>query len=282
MNTRNLGGHSGCKILLCEENDNKIFVRKISSDYEYNERLKLQAFKQESFADGQVKAPKVYAKGYTQDGLFYFDMEYIQGITMAEYMNTIEIGKVKNLVESLVTNILSPNSDSSAVDEDVFYNKISSLKEKLSNDNNHIIDEAIEMLISHSWNKFPKTFCHGDMTLENIIVKDGQMYLIDFLDSFYDCWIMDISTLLQDVQTLWSYRNQQDINVNTLIRLMVFRDILIDTMNKMSSGIIVEAYYALLLKLIRIYPYTHDALTYEFLNRKTASVMKIIRNGDNL
>lgn len=282
MNTRNLGGHSGCKILLCEENDNKVFVRKISSNYEYNERLKVQAFKQESFATGQVKTPKVYAKGYTQDGLFYFDMEYIQGITMAEYMNTIEIGKVKNLVESLVTNILSPNSDSTAVDEAVFYNKISSLKEKLSNDNNYIIDEAIEMLNSHSWKNFPKTFCHGDMTLENIIVKDGQMYLIDFLDSFYDCWIMDISTLLQDVQTLWSYRNQKEINVNTLIRLMVFRDILIDTMNKMSSGIIVEAYYALLLKLIRIYPYTHDALTYEFLNRKTASVMRIIRNGGNL
>ena len=280
MNTRNLGGHSGCKILLCEEDDDNIFVRKISSNSEYNERLKAQAYKQESFAEGKVKVPKIYTKGYTADGLFYFDMEYVQGITMAEYMNTVEIGKVKNLVESLITNIVSTKPNHKDVDESIFYNKILSLKEKLYSDHNPIINAAIDMLFSHSWNRFLRTSCHGDMTLENIIVKDGQLYLIDFLDSFYDCWIMDISTLLQDVQTLWSYRNQKELNVNTLIRLIVFRDILTDTINEISQGILVEAYYALLLKLIRIYPYTHDAHTYEFLNQKTKSVMDIIKKGE--
>ena len=37
-----------------------------------------------------------------------------------------------------------------------------------------------------------------------------------------------------------------------------------------------EVYYALLLKLIRIYPYTKDEKTYMFLNQKTQSVMNII------
>lgn len=279
MNVRDLGGHSGCKILLCEEDDNKVFVRKISGNLDYNERLKIQAEKQDTFQSNKVKVPKVLGKGYTDERLFYFDMEYIQGITMAEYMNTIEVGKVKGLVESIVKDIVEVNPNNVEVDEQVFINKILGLQKKLSAKNNSVVNEAIDLLLSHSWKKFTKTACHGDMTLENIIVKDGQLYLIDFLDSFYDCWIMDISTLLQDVQALWSYRYQDEININTVIRLMVFRDILMDTVKEISPDDVVEVYYALLLKLIRIYPYTKDERTYEFLNEKTASVMQIIRNG---
>ena len=279
MNITNLGGHSGCRILLCEEDDNKVYVRKISSDKNYNERLKIQADKQTSFNSNVVKVPRVFSTGYTQDGLYYFDMEYIQGITMAKYMQTIEIGKVRGLVESIIKDIVTVNEATSDVDESIFINKIVDLKIKLSSKDNPIIDEAIDMLINHSWSRFSKTSCHGDLTLENIIVKDGQLYLIDFLDSFYDSWIMDISTLMQDVQTLWSYRFQDEININTLIRLIVFRDILMDTVQKLSKDDVIEVYYALLLKLIRIYPYTKDEHTYEFLNQKTSSIMNIIKNG---
>lgn len=278
MNITNLGGHSGCRILLCEEDDNKVYVRKISSDINYNERLKIQADKQASFNSNVVKVPCVFSTGYTQDGLYYFDMEYIQGITMAKYMQTIEIGKVRGLVESIIKDIVVVNEVTSDVDESIFINKIVDLKKKLSSKDNPIIDEAIDMLINHSWSRFSKTSCHGDLTLENIIVKDGQLYLIDFLDSFYDSWIMDISTLMQDVQTLWSYRFQDEININTLIRLIVFRDILMDTVQKLSKDDVIEVYYALLLKLIRIYPYTKDEYTYEFLNQKTSSIMNIIKN----
>lgn len=279
MNMTDLGGHSGCKILLCEDDDNRIFVRKISSDKEYNTRLKIQADKQASFNSSVVKTPIVYSCGYTIDGLFYFDMEYIHGITMAEYMQTIEVGKVKNLVESIVKDVVSVNPTSVEADETVFIKKILDLKRKLSSKNNSIINEAIEILLGHSWKRFIKTPCHGDLTLENIIVKDGQLYLIDFLDSFYDCWIMDISTLMQDVQTLWSYRYQDEININTLIRLIVFRDILIDAVSKISQEDVIEVYYALLLKLIRIFPYAKDTRTLEFLNCKTASIIEIIKNG---
>lgn len=131
--------------------------------------------------------------------------------------------------------------------------------------------------MGHSWDRFGKTACHGDLTLENIIMKDNQLYLIDFLDSFYDCWIMDISTLLQDVQTLWSYRYQDEISNNTLIRLIIFRDILIDKVKSIVGSEYIEVYYALLLKLIRIYPYTKDERTYEFLNKETKAVIEIIK-----
>ncbi|MFR2318875.1 MAG: phosphotransferase [Enterocloster sp.] len=277
MNITDLGGHSGCKILLCEKNNNEIFVRKISSDKNYNKRLAVQAKKQETYSNPNIKVPKVLQTGYTDDGLFYFDMEYVQGITMAEYIKTIEIGKVRSICESIVNNIVSRDSENTDVDESIFTTKIASLKEKLQPQNNPVINDAIELLNKHSWKRFRKTQCHGDLTLENIIVKDNQLYLIDFLDSFYDCWIMDISTIMQDVQTMWSYRHDEEAEINTKLRLLVFRDILMDTVKRVSPEDYLEVYYALLLKLIRIFPYTKDKETYDFLNDKTKSIINIIR-----
>lgn len=277
MNITDLGGHSGCKILLCEKNNNEIFVRKISSDKNYNKRLAVQAKKQETYSNSNIKVPKVLQTGYTDDGLFYFDMEYVQGITMAEYIKTIEIGKVRSICESIVNNIVSRDSENTDVDESIFTTKIASLKEKLQPQNNPVINDAIELLNKHSWKRFRKTQCHGDLTLENIIVKDNQLYLIDFLDSFYDCWIMDISTIMQDVQTMWSYRHDEEAEINTKLRLLVFRDILMDTVKRVSPEDYLEVYYALLLKLIRIFPYTKDKETYDFLNDKTKSIINIIR-----
>ena len=277
MNITDLGGHSGCKILLCEKNNNEIFVRKNSSDKNYNKRLAVQAKKQATYSNPNIKVPKVLQTGYTDDGLFYFDMEYVQGITMAEYIKTIEIGKVRSICESIVNNIVSRDSENTDVDESIFTTKIASLKEKLQPQNNPVINDAIELLNKHSWKRFRKTQCHGDLTLENIIVKDNQLYLIDFLDSFYDCWIMDISTIMQDVQTMWSYRHVEEAEINTKLRLLVFRDILMDTVKRVSPEDYLEVYYALLLKLIRIFPYTKDKETYDFLNDKTKSIINIIR-----
>lgn len=277
MKITDLGGHSGCKILLCEKNNNEIFVRKISSDKNYNKRLAVQAKKQATYSNPNIKVPKVLQTGYTDDGLFYFDMEYVQGITMAEYIKTIEIGKVRSICESIVNNIVSRDSENTDVDESIFTTKIASLKEKLQPQNNPVINDAIELLNKHSWKRFRKTQCHGDLTLENIIVKDNQLYLIDFLDSFYNCWIMDISTIMQDVQTMWSYRHDEEAEINTKLRLLVFRDILMDTVKRVSPEDYLEVYYALLLKLIRIFPYTKDKETYDFLNDKTKSIINIIR-----
>lgn len=280
MHITDLGGHSGCKILLCETEDNRTFVRKVSGSRDYNSRLEIQADKQRLFRSSTIKAPEVFNSGMTKEGLYYFDMEYIQGITLSEYMKTIEVGKERNLVEAIVHNVVSIKKTDGEVEETLFLRKIAALQEKLAELNNRIIDEAISMLQLHSWSRFVRTSCHGDLTLENIIVKDGQLYLIDFLDSFYDCWIMDISTLMQDVQTMWSYRYQDEVNINTLLRLVVFRDILMDEVKSVAHEDYIEVYYALLLKLIRIYPYTKDRRTYKFLNEKTASVIDIIRKEE--
>lgn len=282
MNTYNLGGHSGCQIILIEEDDGSVFVRKISKDKDYNPRLKIQSEKQAVFQGEPIKAPKVLNSGYTDDGLFFFDMEYIQGITLAEYIKTMEIGKVKGLVESLVKSLVptalpEPTQEQLKSIQDTFSKKLSGLRTALSEQNNDIINRSLDILEAHDWSKLSPSSCHGDMTLENIIVKNDQLYFIDFLDSFYDSWFLDIGTLLQDVQVMWSYRKQETVSMNTVLRLIVFRDLLLDEVKKVNETYPLEIYYSLLQKLIRIYPYAKDELTYQFLNEKTRLVLENIR-----
>lgn len=280
MNTYNLGGHSGCQIYLIEDDEGNTFVRKISKDAEYNARLKMQCEKQASFQGEYIKTPKVLVNGITKDGLFYFDMEYVQGITLAKYIQTVEIGKVKGLISTLVKNLvpksISIQDGNHAVE--IFSKKIKSLKSCLDSYDNKIIKKSLELLEKHNWSKFTPTQCHGDMTLENIIVKNDTLYFIDFLDSFYDSWILDMGTLLQDVQVMWSYRFQKDVEMNTVLRLIVFRDLLLEEIKEINPDYVLEIYYSLLQKLIRIYPYIKDEFTYEFLNKKTALVLEIVHN----
>lgn len=282
MNVYNLGGHSGCKIYLIEQDEGTVFVRKTSKDKEYNNRMKEQCYKQASFNGNPIRTPKVLNSGYDSEGLFFFDMEYIQGITLAEYIKTMEIGKVRGLVEALVTSLVPQKQHVAVEDEQqkvrlIFGKKIASLRESLIHKNNPVINKSLDMLEAHDWSKMTPSACHGDLTLENIIVKNDQLYFIDFLDSFYDSWFLDIGTILQDVQVMWSYRFQKNVSMNTVLRLIVFRDLLLDEIKKVNPQYVLEIYYSLLQKLIRIYPYTKDDLTYQFLNEKTSLVLENIR-----
>lgn len=278
MHVTDLGGHSGCRILLCEGDDNKTFVRKISSGPSYNARLMAQAEKQQAFRGGTVGAPAVYGTGTTSEGLFYFDMEYIQGITLAELMKSLEIGRVRGVAECLVSN-MRQGAKAGEEPQKAFLAKIASVEKRLCGRGDAFFEEAMTALKRYDWSAFTASSCHGDMTLENIIVKDGRLYLIDFLDSFFDSFLLDIATLMQDVQLMWAYRHQKSVDINTLLRLMVFRDVLVDEVGKAEDFTMQDIWHALLLKVMRIYPYAKDEATLAFLHARTASILDSIRRG---
>lgn len=277
----NLGGHSGCQVLLCEDESGETFIRKISSSIDYNERLLMQKEKQEQFSGGLIKVPKVLGDGYLSNGLYYFDMEYVHGITLAEYIKEVEVNEIKGIVDVLISSARAERECQSGVaSPEAFQKKIKDLEHKLSKLDNSIINEAIKLLSAHDWSRIISSACHGDMTLENIIVRNSELYLIDFLDSFFDSWVFDLSTILQDVEVLWHYRDEKMDN-NTVIRLIIMRDLLFNRLQELMGADYIEVYYTLLLKLIRIYPYTKDELTYNFLNEKTREIMEFIK-GETL
>ena len=272
-----MGGHSGCKVQLIEDESGEVFVRKISSGKDYNERLYKQAEKQEKYNNDMIYVPEIIRKGKTNEGLFYFDMEYVQGITLAEFIRTVEVNKIRGLAETIIHNVIQFNGNDRISAKDAFRIKIEELNERLTIFDTENLEKALGLLKNHDWSRFENSPCHGDLTLENIIIKGDRIFLIDFLDSFYDCWILDVGTLLQDVQTFWAYRNENILDINTVIRLITFRDILLDEIRKTAgSEYIAEAYYALLLKLVRVYPYADEIPTRKFLEERIVSVMEML------
>ena len=269
-----LKGHSGCKIFLIENTDQGSIVRKISKDLAYNERLKLQCEKQNCFQApiAAIHAPKILSCGVNSDGHFFFDMEYIKGKTLSEHLLDIDDNEIANVVNKLTFSLKYSSNEANGFVQRIFIAKINSLSQKI---NVPLAREALDFLADYDWKNFPQSPCHGDFTTENIIVSNGEIYLIDFLDSFYDSFILDFADLLQDVQLLWHYRFEE-LNTKTKRNLKLFGELLLEKI-KAHNIALRDLYCALLLKLIRIYPYVKDSATADFLDKNIESLLHFVK-----
>jgi tRNA A-37 threonylcarbamoyl transferase component Bud32 len=231
----NLNGHSGCDISLYDNN----VVRKISPTLEYNGRLKSQMERQQSFSHYILKSPQVYNWGYTDNGLFYFDMEYIHGVNLNIYFQREKLHKcmeIIDLITSFQTNVEQINV------RDQVINKIQHIK---------LDEDTKEILMSNDW-VIDAGYGHGDLTFENVIINKNEIYLIDFLDSFINGKIVDESKLLQDAFCYWSFKDQSSIPKRKLLSVS----------EKFNSK---QHYYMLLLHLVRILPYSNTNKKEEIL-----------------
>jgi hypothetical protein len=192
-------GLSGCKIELL---DNKI-VRKYSSDATYNSRLQLQIDKQNFFSNlvfKNIDTPKIL--NAKQEELHYFDMEYIPGKSFYEYFSVASNLDVKFVLETLFEyfDSLIDNHKTANVQSNIL-KKISLLKDN-TNYNSYL--SYLENYVNNQKIIIPKTFCHGDLTFNNIIFHKKRLFFIDFLDSYIDSFLCDLIKLKQDLFYLWS------------------------------------------------------------------------------
>lgn len=177
-----LNGHSGCHIILINDN-NSIYVKKKSSNNNYNIRLKRQCEKQLKFIQNEeVKTPQIYKKGY-EGKLFYFNMEYVKGKTLSEYIEEMNVQEIPYFIKCLFKCLYIEEKKKHFNASKIFLNKI----EKLHNETKEHgqLKESFTLLKNYDWTKVHRSFCHGDLTLENILItRNKKIYLIDFLDSF--------------------------------------------------------------------------------------------------
>lgn len=277
---KDLSGHSGCGLSLYKQ-DGNIFVRKFSGSKDYNQRLKSQCLKQCRFRLEKIKTPQVYKYGIDENGLFYFDMEFVNGTTCSSYMNSIKIKDIVHLVDLLFEELPINNSYSCDIADQIFKEKIRSLRDKWYTYNS-IVKSAFDKLDKFSFKDVPLSTCCGDLTLENIIISSSGIYVIDLLDSFYNSWMIDVAKLLQDIDLGWSYRHQKrDFNLN--LRLATAKQAIFDNILSMPDGkkILINIYYILLLNVLRIYPYTKDDETFKFLDNATEQVINTINSMED-
>jgi len=198
-------GLSGCKLEIIGSG----ILRKYSSSSDYNKRLLKQINKQILFSKLTLKninAPKVLA---TQCGQLYsFDMEYIPGLSSYEYFSSVNVCGIEFVIQTLFDYFdrFSNNVKEFTINNKII-EKINSLQIKTKYSD---YLEYLKAFVNNNQIIIPKTFCHGDLTFNNIIFHKNRLFLIDFLDSYVDSFFSDLAKLKQDLYHLWSLKVQEE------------------------------------------------------------------------
>lgn len=241
-------GLSGCRLEIL---DNKT-IRKYSSSAEYNNRLSLQCDKQILFSNlilKNIDTPKVYS--FNKDQLYFFDMEYVCGVSFFDYFSNSNINEIDFVIDTLFGyfDFLITTKRDCKINNQIL-EKINALKEK-TNYLKYLC--FIEQYVLENQIIIPKTFCHGDLTFSNILFHKNRLFFIDFLDSYVDSFICDLVKLKQDLFYLWNLKVQ---DCHTLRMSQIYRYIW-DKIYNRYSFFIKDRSFDLLdsLNLLRIEPY---------------------------
>lgn len=122
--------------------------------------------------------------------------------------------------------------------------------------------EKIESMMNNS-----KSFCHGDFSIDNVIVTSQTWYLIDPNPTDYSSWMLDMSKLLMSLER---FEYEKDYKV---IEEKLYKDVYgIACTNKANAicGILKLSHWVRILKYVRYHPEQQE------LYRKALSV---IENG---
>ena len=289
MKVEKFKGHSGCDIFLYRLKDHN-FVRKISPNKKYNERLSEQCKKQCLWNNDISCVPEVIDQGY-KNGLFYFDMEYILGSTLSSLMteDQLDIDEVVDFVVSHYKLQYQDKLESNDL-KNAYCNKIdelNALKHKFPFVTN--LDHALDILINNFTVPQYTTIVHGDMTLENLIKskKDNKIYMIDFLDDYSNGLYTDISKIFQDILGGWSFFNRHTYTspkgqLNLSVRLLDMKKKIISEILKIDNNarFLESILYVLLINYIRIIPYIQSNHVYLFIDQKLEETINMILNDD--
>lgn len=284
-----LEGHSGCKLLLLksENSDHIEGVRKLSKGREYNERLKAQSLKQATFNSKEFLSPEVYNEGTIKD-IYYFDMKYIRGTTLSSSIKNLDSNEIE-LIANKIIALIKENRDSSETlnqsdSELLVIKKLSNIEKSLNSTKKNTLGETFNYLENYQWDNLKNSPCHGDLTFENILISDQGIYLIDFLDTFIETWISDVSKMLQDLIVGWSFRKEiiaKKISEHEKIKMNLFKDIFCkninNTINEQKFWEQVHAY--LILDLLRIIPYTDNEEIYQFIEKAILKLTTEVEKG---
>jgi len=249
-------GISGCILELI----NSQTLRKTSPSVKYNNRLVKQMEKQELYSTNSITGtctPKILSYGYTNDSLFYIDMQYVNGKLFTEEFERMSRASLNIYTDTLLFYFSNLENSSSDIYETIELKSV--LLDKLST--LHSTSQYVDF-ISYITNyvnnlkelSLPKTNCHGDLTFSNILFTNNQLCFLDFLDSYIDSFVIDIVKLKQDLYYGW-YLNFVPSNNITRIK-QILRYIWRQLYFKYSHIINSEIFYILdAINFLRIEPY---------------------------
>lgn len=225
MRTHKLRGNSGFSLTLYEKGGH-LFVRKMSESRDKNSILVSQYRKQLNFSQAGFKVPEIIRDGYIEEN-FYFDQIFIRGQNLNEYIRNNEKRVIDDVAERLFDSVSKLHKLDQKIIEPVEF--FSHLKAKLtglpSSDKFKAI--MLDKLKSNIYSIAQFTgspYIHGDLTQENILIQESEIYFIDLYESYTNCSLVDFSKLVFDLRTGWSNRGY-DLGVSGMIKTKHFLNI---------------------------------------------------------
>jgi aminoglycoside phosphotransferase (APT) family kinase protein len=157
--------------------------------------------------------PKVRAQFSDAAGVAGFDMNYIPGQTIAHAVvngSTFDPATVAKAVERLMR--LFAMTAGAALEATLFEAKIHEVAQRMETlvatpALDRKIRRCAQALLELNWGRIPESPCHGDLTLENILLTTGKsVAFIDCDMPFASSWWLDLGKLFQDIRGHWCIR----------------------------------------------------------------------------
>ena len=207
-----LKGHSGADVVLGLR-DGRSLVRKTAATSAQNARLEGQAEKQRVLLAHGLPLPRILSQGVDATGRAFIEMEYVPARTAASVVvdgTAFPTDLVLAALERALT--LFRLTEGAALAPEIFQRKIEEIiinaargvGDRLAT----TIDGMGRALLNLPWRGIPSSACHGDLTLENILIgqRNGVVF-IDCDEPFASSSWLDVAKLYQDVDGHWCLRH---------------------------------------------------------------------------
>ena len=128
--------------------------------------------------------PELYKSGYEKLN-FYYDMEYVNGENFSEFIlrsNSITINRLFKKILVFIAECKKKSEDK-FYDSNLILNKIKEL-EKSKTLKNKSYKHIFEKLKLFKWQNISLSQNHGDLSLENILVRNENIFVIN-IKKFY-------------------------------------------------------------------------------------------------
>ena len=260
-------------------------MRKTAGTIAQNTRLQEQIAKQRLLAAHGLPFPRVLSEGIDAMGLAYAEMEYVPARTVASIIAAaapFDQEQVLKAIERALT--LFRLKAGRALDVGVFQHKLVEIiaKSEARVGDRTLAGRIAKMgrdLSTRNWSGIPSSPCHGDMTLENILLHQKRAVFIDCDETFASSYWLDLSKLFQDVEGHWCLRKlyleppTKTALANAVGRLLRLAAPLRALALRLEPGFDVYRPQLTALNLFRTIPYTDDRKQIEFVLDRMRAVL---------
>ncbi|HEY4274664.1 MAG TPA: phosphotransferase [Rhizomicrobium sp.] len=267
-------GHSGATIVFHASTG---IVRKTAAAPAANARLLAQAEKQRRLFMLGLPFPRVLADRIDADGCAEFDMQYLPGRSLADAVSQAAAFDPAVIVRSVerMMWLFAPYAGS-ALAADLFHEKIHAVAAKA----NDAVRAAAARLLVLDWSGIPGSPCHGDLTLENMLITTAKtVAFIDCDEAWVSSYWLDFGKLFQDIDGHWCLRRlyepecPQAQRVNAIQKLEPLRRAFRALAETTDPALPARLPQLAALGLLRAVPYARDETAMAFICRRIATLL---------